>query len=175
MEEFLNKYILLANKTNNIVFTISKNIDARSTNIINTKCSLDDITKLVNYTKTKETQSTNLEFCDIVEYRHDNRVYIKNNTKNEVYIYEERVVDSIVSDGVYAVRVDIELDNVAPLSLTSYDLIVEYESMVITNQQFSIEIKNYSKEYYTFSIVVKKPNSKAYIQTYIEELIRAVF
>lgn len=175
MEEFLNKYILLANKTNNIVFTISKHINTSSTNIINTKCSLDDITNLVNYIKTKEGQSTNIEFYDIVEYRHDNRVYIKNITKNEVHIYEERVIDSIVLDGLYATRVDIELDNVVPLSLTSYDLIVEYESMVLSNSQFSVEIKNYNKEYYTFSIVVKKPNSKAYIQVYIEELIRAVF
>jgi hypothetical protein len=174
MEEFLNKYILLANKTNNIVFTISKHIDTNTTNIINTRCSLDDIDKLVNYVKTREAQDINLEFYDITEYRHDNRVYIKNNTKNEVYIYEEQVVDSIVSDGVYAIRVDINLDSVVPLSITSYDLIVEYESMIVTNQQFSIEIRNYNKEYYTFSILVKKPNSKAYIESYIEELIRAV-
>lgn len=172
MEEFLNKYILLANKTNNIVFNISKNINNTSNDIINTKCTIADITKLVHFIKTREGAQINLEFNNIIEYRHDNRVYIKNTTKNEVYNYEEKHIDSFLDNGVYVTRLDIETDSIVPLSLANYDLTVEYELMTITNNQFTIEIKNYNREFYTFRIVVKKPNSKTYIQGIIEDLVK---
>ena len=56
-----------------------------------------------------------------------------------------------------------------PFSIYSSSL--EDPTHTMSNNQFSVEIRNYNKQYYTFRIIVKKPNSAIYIKNFIEEII----
>jgi hypothetical protein len=94
---------------------------------------------------------------------------------SDIFVYEEKFIDSYLDNNIYITRVDLEIDNIVPISLEHYDNKLEYELMTMSiNNLFTVEIRNYNKKYYTFRIVVKKPNSKSYILGYLEGCMKSI-
>uniref|UniRef100_A0A6C0JER2 Uncharacterized protein n=1 Tax=viral metagenome TaxID=1070528 RepID=A0A6C0JER2_9ZZZZ len=166
MKEFLDKYASLSNKNSPITIHYGIKI---SENIFNTKIDKQRLDSILEKIKKIENMKLNISYInDITEYKTENTSIIKSNNELDYLIYN--IKDSIVTNNLYIIKHNIQINSTIIPSISQFESIEKYDLMNISfNNFFNIKIHDY-KEYYTLTIQIKKPNSGTFLHNILSKI-----
>ena len=165
LENFMDKYLNIANKNNIIEITL---LEYYSENISNTKIDIERFLKHIQTNfKTKYSISK-----DII-YKYDNNsIIISNNTNNFI---TTKTIENI-NDTFYGKKMNITFKQILSdnhlVSKNRYHDIISIELFTITLKYFDIFIKyNVNDKYGNVSIIIKKPHEKKNLLKSLKDIL----
>lgn len=169
MEKFIKDNISKINKNNILSISIGKKIDD---DIFDKRLNKIDIDNFIQELSGK-LLSKNCVFRyysnKIYKYENNKIVIDKNNT---YYSYKENITELVRKNYRDLSLSIVEITNnlTGPVSMYKYDSIENKDIFNIDFNLFNIEISKYDN-YFTFTIIIKKPNSFVKILPKINEII----
>lgn len=172
IESFLKTNLSLCNKNNPISITYGMHIHP---NIFDTRISKNVVQNIINIIKSVNGSSNfNKEHYSVVEYLHNNEILSIESCKDtQSQSYSIINEDEFFQHPRFLLqKLNIKKDDVIPHS-GNYHSSINYNKLILSiNQSSTLEIKDFFNDnYYTLSIVIKKPTTYDTIIPLINKLI----
>lgn len=165
MDEFLDKYLNITNKNNNIEITLLQNYNKNMAN------AQIDIEHFLAHIQSKHNTRYNL--TKHIIYRYDNNFIISTDKNNE-YITTKTIENNKYT--IYGKKINIAFKEILssnPLvSVNKYHDISSKEIFTINLKYFDLHISyDYTQKYGTIKIVIKKPFQKKEILSSLKDIL----
>lgn len=167
MNSFLEKYASLTNKNSPIVLSYGKKI---SENIFEKKIKKNILDQLIKNVKDIDNMKYKISYQkDISIYKKNNYSIIKYNNQIDYLIVD--IDDKYIDSNFYIVRYNIQRDEFIIPSFNTYDTIENFDEMTINiNNILDVKVKDF-KQYYTFDIIIKKPNNSKLLENLFTKIL----